>query len=68
MKITVLLSVIFAEILFIEPSLSANSNSRINAFNNTLNEPNGLRFQRILQRKKRFLLFPPGASIVVCIE
>lgn len=28
-------------------------------------QPNGLRFQRILQRKRRFLLFPPGAAIVV---
>lgn len=28
-------------------------------------EPNGLRFQRILHRKKRFLLFPPGSAIVV---
>lgn len=28
-------------------------------------QPNGLRFQRILQRKRRFLLFPPGAAILV---
>lgn len=34
--------------------------------NVTVNELNGIRFQRILQRKKRFLIFPPGSAIVVC--
>lgn len=64
--ITVLLSVIFTKILLIEPISSASDNSRTIANeNNTLNVPNGVRFQRILQRKKRFLIFPPGASIVV---
>lgn len=65
---TVLLSVIFTKILLIEPISSASDNSRIiTNENNTLNVPNGVRFQRILQRKKRFLIFPPGASIVVRI-
>lgn len=38
----------------------------MSSWNRTINEPNGLRFQRILRRKKRFLLFPPGSAIVVC--
>lgn len=64
--ITVLLSVIFTKILLIEPILSASDTSRTIANeNNTVHVPNGVRFQRILQRKKRFLIFPPGASIVV---
>lgn len=28
-------------------------------------DSNGVRFQKILSRKKRFLLFPPGSAIVV---
>lgn len=28
-------------------------------------DPNGMRFQKILRRKKRFLLFPPGSAVVV---
>lgn len=57
------LSIIFAEILLIEPIFSANdANQDI-----TTIEPNGLRFQRILRRKKRFLLFPPGSAVVVSV-
>lgn len=36
-----------------------------NVNNQTNVEPNGLRFQRILHRKKRFLLFPPGSAVTV---
>ncbi|XP_031636405.1 formin-like protein 7 [Contarinia nasturtii] len=69
MNIVALISVIFAEILLIESILSADTawptdvNRNITAF-----EPNGLRFQRILRRKKRFLLFPPGAAIVTTMS
>lgn len=28
-------------------------------------DSNGVRFQKILRRKKRFLLFPPGSALVV---
>ena len=65
-----MLSIIFAEILLIEPIFSANDHltPTIDANqNNTTIEPNGLRFQRILRRKKRFLLFPPGAAVVVSL-
>lgn len=33
--------------------------------NKTAIDTSGVRFQRILHRKKRFLLFPPGSAIVV---
>lgn len=42
---------------YIDCSGDASDNKSINK---TEIESNGLRFQRILQRKKRFLLFPPG--------
>lgn len=60
--------IIFSNVLLIEPIFSANDNlsTDLNQ-NNTNYERNGLRFQRILRRKRRFLLFPPGAAIVVCV-
>lgn len=42
-----------------------NNRFEENITNRTDIEPDGLRFQRILHRKKRFLLFPPGSAIVV---
>lgn len=46
------------------------SNSSVNSDNyknigRTSIDPNGVRFQKILRRKKRFLLFPPGSAVVV---
>lgn len=67
MNITIRLSAILIVISFIESIDSANNNGIIDA-NKTVIDSNGLRFQRILHRKKRFLLFPPGAAIVVCIN
>lgn len=62
-------SIIVAEVLLIEPTFSAADQLPTNlSKNNTIFEPNGARFQRILRRKKRFLLFPPGAAIVVCFK
>lgn len=64
----ILFSSIIATISLIAPILSANNNVNTDVHKiSTENEPNGLRFQRILRRKKRFLLFPPGSAIVVCI-
>lgn len=58
----------FASFSLIAPILSSNNNSITDVDkNSTINESNGMRFQRILRRKRRFLLFPPGAAIVVCI-
>lgn len=65
MNIVILLSVIFTGILLIEPILSVNNSIHDVNKNQTIHEPNGLRFQRILRRKRRFLLFPPGSAIVV---
>lgn len=31
-------------------------------------DSNGERFQKILRRKKRFLLFPPGSALVVSLS
>lgn len=67
MDMMILLSVIFVEFFSIQSVLSVNSKNWTNGMhkNRTMNEPNGIRFQRILHRKKRFLLFPPGSAIVV---
>lgn len=67
MNIIIFLSVIFVEIFSIQSQLSANNKNWTNDMYNkhTVNEPNGKRFQRILHRKKRFLIFPPGSAIVV---
>lgn len=70
MNIMILLSVIFVEFFSIQSVLSVNNNknwSNDMHKNHTVNEPNGIRFQRILHRKKRFLLFPPGSAIVVSV-
>lgn len=67
MNIVILLSVIFTEVLLIESILSENNWANDVNKDYTIHEPNGLRFQRILRRKKRFLLFPPGSAIVVII-
>lgn len=63
-----LLSVIFVVIFLIESTLSVNNKNGTNDVrkDSTVNDPHGVRFQRILQRKKRFLIFPPGSAIVVC--
>lgn len=67
MNITYVLSIIFAVISLIKPTFSRNKElSRDLSHNNTVYEPNGQRFQRILRRKRRFLIFPPGSAIVVC--
>lgn len=62
-----LLLVIFVEFFLIQLALSVNNSNWTNDVhqNHTVNEPNGIRFQRILHRKKRFLIFPPGSAIVV---
>lgn len=67
MSIRILLSVIFVELFLIQSALKVNSENWTNDVhkNRTVNEPNGIRFQRILHRKKRFLIFPPGSAIVV---
>lgn len=65
MKIVALISVIFAEIWLIVSIVSVNIACANGITNKTAYEPNGLRFQRILRRKKRFLLFPPGSALVV---
>lgn len=67
MNIIILLSIIFVDFFPIQSVLSANNQNWINDMhkNSTVNEPNGIRFQRILNRKKRFLIFPPGSAIVV---
>lgn len=65
MNILIWLLVIFTEILLIEPICSVNNTIDDVNKNQTIHEPDGSRFQRILRRKKRFLLFPPGAAIVV---
>lgn len=31
-------------------------------------DSNSVRFQKILRRKKRFLLFPPGSALVVSLN
>lgn len=66
MNITIVLSAILMVFSLIESIYGTNSGI-INA-NKTVIDSNGLRFQRILHRKKRFLLFPPGAAIVVRIH
>lgn len=69
MNLALLLSVVVGEILLIEPIFCTSNHLTNNVNQNqTINEPIGLRFQRILRRKRRFLLFPPGAAIVVCIS
>lgn len=68
--ITIFVLVISVGFFLIQPSLSANDTNWTNDVlenHGTLNEPNGVRFQRILHRKKRFLIFPPGSAIVVCV-
>ena len=70
MNIMILLSVIFVEYFLIQSALSVNNQNWTNDViikNHTVNEPNGIRLQRILNRKKRFLIFPPGSAIVVSI-
>lgn len=66
-SIIIWLSVIFVEFSVIQSVLSVNNQNWTNDVhkNHTMNEPNGIRFQRILHRKKRFLIFPPGSAIVV---
>lgn len=69
MNIMILLSVIFVELFSVQSVLGVNNKNWTNGMhkNHTVNEPNGIRFQRILHRKKRFLLFPPGSAIVVSV-
>lgn len=52
---SIILSVILVEFLLIQSSLSANNASTTQDWpqTRTVNEPNGVRFQRILHRKKR---------------
>lgn len=59
MNIHIVLAVIFAGFCLFDGIRGGRDK------NETEIQPNGVRFQRILQRKKRFLLFPPGAAIVV---
>lgn len=67
MNIIIFIALIFVEIFSIQSQLNANNKNWTNDMYNkhTVNEPNGIRFQRILHRKKRFLIFPPGSAIVV---
>lgn len=56
--------IVFCSILNIiqcEKSVERNNKN----IGKTIIDTNIERFQRILRRKKRFLLFPPGAAIVV---
>lgn len=46
-------------------SLSDQIDKNNDVLNKTVLDSSGTRFQRILHRKKRFLLFPPGSAIVV---
>lgn len=56
---------IFGSLLLVSYVHCARSRLEETVIDRTEVQPNGLRFQRILQRKKRFLLFPPGSAIVV---
>lgn len=69
MNIMILLSIIFVAFFSIQSVVGLNNINWANDMhkNHTVNEPNGIRFQRILHRKKRFLLFPPGSAIVVSV-
>lgn len=66
MNIVIWLSLICVEISVIESVVSVNNDWTHDVKQNqTINDPNGVRFQRILRRKRRFLIFPPGSAIVV---
>lgn len=72
MNIVIWLLVILVKLFLIQSIVIASENHNslhdVNKKQNqTIHEPNSVRFQRILKRKKRFLLFPPGSALVVII-
>lgn len=69
MNIVIWLSVICVKMWVIESFVSVNNNRTDEIKPNQTNyEPNGVRLQRILKRKRRFLIFPPGSALVVNIK